>query len=979
MTNQDVPSGKRKFTPGETVRYVIDGQIGQITGNCRGTRWEVNFGMAVRLFIQEMHLQPVAADVSIHEKFNQRAFLGIEDFRKVFSRIRLSGELTNLMYSMGNKQTQFLPHQFVPVLKFLSADQGRLLIADEVGLGKTIEAMYIWQELRARDNACRLLIVAPAILKDKWLKDVSVYFNIDLFPVSADTLLKTLERGPRRPFATLASLQGLRGNEELLEWLEGREADDPVFDLVIVDEAHYLRNEQTRSYRLGEALRSTSRNLLLLSATPIQTGAKNFFNLLRLLEPGEFRNENEFNRMLYEFRPLVRLTNAVDRRESSETIRAELNCARQAPPLAKDRDLLNLEGNLEMLAAGGEESAEHRKTRLRLVENLKAKYFYAPFVTRMRKRDVFEHRATRHVATIAFDLSDIEKRFYDAVTEYLLQQEEDYRLDDDFQRIFFTFLLIARQRQIASCMPAALRTWREETCVADWDENGEDNVEDFEFSGDLANGRRVPMPGFDDFDLDELERADTKFREVLSTIRQILQNDPAEKIVVFSFFRGTVKYLTARFKRCGIAAESILGGLSPGEKAARLDRFRTGDANILVSSEVGSEGIDLQFSRTEINYDLPWNPMRVEQRIGRIDRIGQKSPDLYIYNAFCSSTIEDRVLQRLHERIRLFEDVLGDVEEILGPTIRNFELETFLHGRELTEEDIARMMDEIGDIRERNAALSEDISNRSGMLSEYQQYVLDGIRKSRRNNRLVTDFELRFLVKEFLNSCYPGASVAEGPERGISLVALSQDARGALKRFIDANPGMERTTLSIATGPVACAFGSIPKGFAGNAEAIGINHALVRMMVSELKGRHLGSGCNSLAVSASEVRDMGLSCGLYVYYVQQWISKGIGRVNELHYFVRKVGSGDVLPDEKAECLLTTALLKGKSADCPRDVLPGGILEQSVNMAADTLYDFGWEAEEAFEAERKSFDEDKKTNGLPMCAAHAGNAKKNWRK
>ena len=176
------------FQSGQSVIYVIGNLRGTVTGEHHGTRIEVEFGPADKRFVREEHLVMLPPNMSLDQKFQGRLFQGIEDFRKTFGRIRLSGELTNMMYSMGNTKTDFYPHQFVPVLKFLSSSRNRLLIADEVGLGKTIESMYIWQELRARDGAHRLLIVAPAVLQEKWCKDMEEHFDIEATVASSSAV-----------------------------------------------------------------------------------------------------------------------------------------------------------------------------------------------------------------------------------------------------------------------------------------------------------------------------------------------------------------------------------------------------------------------------------------------------------------------------------------------------------------------------------------------------------------------------------------------------------------------------------------------------------------------------------------------------------------------------------------------------------------------------------------------------------------------
>ena len=198
---------------------------------------------------------------------------------------------------MNNSATEFFPHQFKPVMKFIESTTGRLLIADEVGLGKTIEAMYIWEELIARENSRRLLIVCPAVLCDKWKNDLYNYFSIESEIVKAKDLLDNIKQAVSQPlkkhFALITSLEGIKYKEKvnvfldnsprakLDEFLEELAASnkDEVFDLVIIDEAHYLRNSETASFKTASKLRDNAKNLILLSATPIQTGEENLFSL----------------------------------------------------------------------------------------------------------------------------------------------------------------------------------------------------------------------------------------------------------------------------------------------------------------------------------------------------------------------------------------------------------------------------------------------------------------------------------------------------------------------------------------------------------------------------------------------------------------------------------------------------------------------------------------------------------------------------
>ena len=346
-----------KFSKGDKVRWNYNNAMGFVTGREVGRRVYVKFDEGEYRYIEESDLVPVEEDECVFSRFDNRVFSGIDDYRRALNRHRLSGELTDIMYSMSNSRTEFLPHQFIPVTKFLESYTGRLLIADEVGLGKTIESLYIWEELRARNNARKLLIVVPAVLRIKWKNDLDRFFNIDATIVHAqgnhegDTLLSRIRHVIARPgqesFVYIVSLEGLRTAEDVVQILEESADVRNLFDLVIIDEAHYMRNSGTRSFKLGEMLRDVSDNLLLLSATPIQTSSDNFYNLLRLLGPEEFDNQWLFNARLEDLIPLVQVTNALEGGAPSDVIRKLLDRVRKNPMFELDADCRHLDLHLD--------------------------------------------------------------------------------------------------------------------------------------------------------------------------------------------------------------------------------------------------------------------------------------------------------------------------------------------------------------------------------------------------------------------------------------------------------------------------------------------------------------------------------------------------------------------------------------------------------------------------------------------------------
>lgn len=934
------------FNSGQQVVYEYDNRSGIITGLRRGDRWQVKFSDGENMYIPGDKLIAVE-DNDMFSNFSAGRFQGIDDLKRIMYKYRLSGELTNILYSMSNSATRFMPHQFIPVTKFLESYTDRLLIADEVGLGKTIESMYIWEELRARINAKRLLIVVPAILRFKWKLDLKQYFGIDAQIVSpqndenGSSLLSLIQDSLTYPqkenYVAVVSLEGLRTAGQIKDLLEQNRDVRKIFDLVIIDEAHYLRNSSTKSYELGELLRDTSEGFLLLSATPIQTGSENFYNLLRLLSDEEFHNKANFEMQLAENYPLVKLASAIDENDDIAVLKDLLKATLSNASYQNDSDIRELTKTID-------DVMKSTQKRVETVSKIRSKYFYDRFVTRTRKRDVIENRTERKVASINYPLSRIERDFYQQVTTYLKSK-------GDQANAFNNFSLITRQRQMASCMPAALANWRGTAGYMDSDEDNDLYPDSNSGSNAFQS---VKMPYFADVDLAELIRQDTKFQQVLKMIRSLLQSNPNEKVVIFSFFRGTVEYLYRQLTKAGIRTIMIMGGMKDSEKTDCLMSFRDRNYNILVSTEVGSEGIDLQFARYEINYDLPWNPMRLEQRIGRLDRIGQESPNIYIFNAFCRDTIEDRILSRLYDRIQVFKDSIGDLEEILGQVIQELELDIFLNDYQ-TEEDVDRKARQVEQAIINKQRISKDLEIKSGMLSVYQSFVLNNIKSAHDSFRRITAEELMFTVQDFLNNRFQGSTVERTGMSDSARIRLSPHAADALMNYIRKSERQTTSALCNARQETLCCFSNrkeTEKESKVYREIVDINHPLVKWIVSTIKAENLFvSSCTAIQISKRDLPDsLQIPVGNYTFYIQQWTADGARRLNELHYFLNNASSQERVDPAAAECLLTAAVLRGDSFDI--NMFGDNDLDQAIE-AVNLLINEAWEQYDAFEKQHSA--------------------------
>jgi superfamily II DNA or RNA helicase len=878
---------------------------------------EVDFGPNERQFKRYDLLELIGQGQEPFDVLRAGQFGTPSDLRRVLIFEKIKGDLTNVFYSMEASNTDFYAHQFKPVMRFIESPIGRLLIADEVGLGKTIEAIYIWKELQARQGARRLLIVCPAMLRDKWRSDLRKRFNITAEFISSKALLEKVEElATRRPpdaFVYITSLEGIRPpanfedeglkntRAKLARLLDQNTATDEyaLFDQVIIDEAHYLRNPSTGNNRIGRLLRESSYHLVLLTATPFQIRNENLYQLLRLVDPDEFYNSFLFEEMLRANAHIVRAQRALWRQPPN------LDDAATAITAAEGSDYFRNDRVLSRIKAQLSECAHNAETRVEILRLLETRSLFSQYMTRSRKREVLKKRVERAPQVLSVTFSPAEKSIYDHVTQRI-------RLQSVGRSGVSLFSLIARQRQMASSIVGALESWKDRGLIEEllWDDLGVSplclGADDEELADSSEEDTATVAFGFN-FDIKELEEQDGKYNALFNFLSGELVKTPKQKFVVFAFYRGTLKYLNRRLTEDGIRTTIMMGGMV--EKDDIIQKFATPTGpSVLLSSEVGSEGIDLQFCRFLVNYDLPWNPMKVEQRIGRLDRLGQEAERISIISLAVSNTIEDRILMRLYNRIDLFRESIGDLEEILGeiteklmvdllnPTLNDDERD-----RRAADTELA-----IQNTQKQQKALEDNAVNLVG----FSDYIIQHIEDSRAKGRWLSAGELTALVEDFFARRYPGTRIEPHDKLDSSArITLSDDAKRDLGYFINDIRPATRTRLHHSNRPIICIFDPRHSERVSNdTELIEPSHPLIQWIRSNYERDprqiHRVSAVKLTTSSATTPP------GDYVFCAHRWSFAGIKSDHLLAFSALRIGDKEPLDSATSENLITAAASGG---------------------------------------------------------------------
>lgn len=898
------------FRVGDQVRSRVDGRLGVIraVGPIHGgIQFYLVFwaGAGDSRMVAETDLLPFNGSTQPSQSFVLGHFSGYQGFQRAitFQRLRRDRPLRNNVYAFNASRTRFFPYQFKPLIKFLDSPNHRILICDEVGLGKTIEAGLILTELRARHDIRAVLVVCPSNLLAKWRLELKQRFAEDFRVLHADDVVSLAEESAEsgeRPaingvvsYETMRSSRVLRTIEELT----------PPLDLVILDESHYMRNFGTLTRRVGVALGQLADAMVLLTATPVHLGNENLFSLLQLLDEEDFPNYASAESRFRENEPVVRAQRLIGRIPPDVDRAAEaIEQAAASPWFVQHPLLARVRSDLTRYRKNGQVA---RADIYQLQADLAELNLIGYLFSRTRRREVNLNLAVRKPHALEIDLSAEERRFYDAVTDYVRARAQT----STEQPVVVQWRINGIQRRAASSIQALVEYYRGQY----WERGSveSDSDPDTEGAEDSSSAEQDAWR-----DLAEIIRSwphqatDSKY-ERLRKFFQDASDGIGRKIVIFAFYRDTLKYLARRLHQDHIPAVLLHGGIPPEDRQNVIARFKD-DASIrvLLASRVGSEGLDFQFADTIVNYDLPWNPMEVEQRIGRIDRIGQTAPVIHILNLWTRDTIEERILRRLYERIGVFERSIGSLDAVLGTVMPA--IERLLLSSTLTPAEQEAETERIAQAIENEKRQEDEIDGHAAAFVGLDDFFSEEIRRIRTHRRYVTPEQLWRFIEDFLRERAPGSRLSYDSGTKVGRLYVDRD----LKRFLQES-GVAGEALSL----LGSSHAGMPMTFDGETandhselEFLSILHPLVRAVTAYYAQQ------GSALTTAHQVflRTDRLPAGRYTFAVYRQTTHSVRRSSTLEAVFLDESLRLVLDGLDAEALLGEIVETG--ADLPRGEL-----------------------------------------------------------
>ena len=906
-----------EFSPGQIVTLKSDPSM-------KGAVVEVLPGQPenrVKVFVGGTIQSYYTSQLGIEAPRDKAQLLSLDQFHAYLTALQIRHPSLSTLYSLNAARVDFIPYQFRPVLRFIRSDRPRLLIADGVGVGKTIEAGLILRELQARREIRSVLIICPRplVTERKWESEMK-RFEERFIPLDGRTLrycINELDLEGEWPDQHQKVILPYSLFDDSLLYGSGTDSKrrlrkglldldpPPRFDLVIVDEAHHIRNRETYAHRAVRFFCDHAEAAVFLTATPIQLGSHDLFVLLNTLRPDLILDQESFEHMA-EPNPFInQAVNHARAQDQDWTARAAQALEQAAstswgraillrnPEFNQIRERVSVWGNSGQQViksdvaahkllreapptwhASATQSSADEDERIQLITDIEALHTFSGIINRTRRRDIGEF-TIRKPETVAVEFTEGQKRLHDDLLQ--VQAEIFSRLHSD---ISIKFLMTTIRRQAASCLfglvPFLENILNRHIDEFEWTEA--DNTAPV-LRSDAVDSIQLKIQAV----LEQartLDPSDPKYERLHDVIRD-KQNLPNNKVMLFSSFRHTLHYLYERLKADGLRVGMLHGGTPDEERLALRNRFampreNSSTLDILLFSEIGCEGLDYQFCDCIVNYDMPWNPMRVEQRIGRIDRVGQKSETVAIVNLITPGTVDADIYERCLVRIGVFKSALGGSEEILGDITR--EIRNIAENYTLSEEERGAKLQQLADNKIRlvqeQAAL------------EQKQMELFGIRlpedRMKREIEDASSFWLtsasiyRLVALYLQQACGRNQEFILG-ERPLKTLRLSQDARTILLRDFQNLPRQNAIAyrewenwLKGADQHLSITFESDCATEHPDAAFVMPLHPLVKQAAAALLLDKEQKAVAKLKVQANEV-----PAGRYEFVIYQWQFHGI--------------------------------------------------------------------------------------------------------
>jgi len=783
------------FKIGDVVTLVSDiKEIGAITG-IDGNKYTVLINGVAQTFYKEQ-IQPI-------RQKSKGNLLPVKKVRSYLTAYQINNPGNSNLYSLNSARIDFVPYQFRPALKMIKADSPRLLVADDVGVGKTIEAGLILKEMEARSNISSVLVICPRplVAERKWVLEMKRFdenftqldgkeFAVALAETARDGAWPERHNKTVIPYSLFGedSIRGTKSTSQKKKKTIGLEELDPVprFDLVIVDEAHTIRNPNTWWYKGVEIFCENADAVIFLTATPLQNSNNDLYTLLNLLRPDVVIDSDTFNTMAEPNKYINNLLRIVRNQADGwqEEGREEIVHILET---SWGRNVIQHNPNFGKIYNFLDQDEVTRENKVEMISEIEALHSFHGIINRTRRKDIDDF-CVRRTLTVKAPFNTVQRDLYDAMMEF-----ESYALTILHGSRSVRFMMCAIRRQASSCIYGLAPFMNDivNRRLSQIQEDGELFEEDFDLNDDNGNSLLELADEIDRLS-SNLSKDDPKFERMYEVIQE-KQKDENNRVIIFSSFRHTLGYIHRNLEARGVRVGQVDGSVPDEERYAIRGRFllnrdQPNAIDVLLFSEIGCEGLDYQFCDTMINYDLPWNPMRIEQRIGRIDRRGQKSDAVKIYNMIIENTIDELIYDRCLSKIGVFESSIGDCGEILGDI--SDQIIKIMYDSELSETERRIKIEQMADNKVKQVQEIQYLEQEEKSLYGFDlsKYMMDNDIQNAENT-WITPESVREMVTVFMKDFLGEANYIRG-KGDVSNLKLSSEKKQLLLENLKTGEGV---------------------------------------------------------------------------------------------------------------------------------------------------------------------------------------------